>query len=1409
MGFTEAISSVLQCLLSCLHAGGEHQEPRQCAHFGNPPEFGPVIPGTKQHSVLFGISILQVIHVSPWGPHSEWDQACARMHSHNIETVATTSTFHLMIPNSIPKQLRQNNAPNSRSQSLHSTLVEDKLYSNVDTQRLYESVLKVVILKYVTEARFYTPLPSENVNKPPASQTRTADLRKSRLSRMDADWLLPPNLVNELKTKLNMVAMKKTQYDDLTRRLLLRFYGELLDPQSASEIRRVNSVDMLVMKFVSASNKEVVKLGLIPPEKVSLEVFKQTEKFVKIMILLVQKEKNSEALVAKLNEHMASLKPKLASVDSLLPLLPNVTGQNLKYPTPSFKVNDMDQGDMLLLQALFGLDVATIQQDVERLKGLVTAKTLHKDVEQVLFYLGKNIGKLSPDKFSTQEAYLQWKDRETAMCEHLTKKYVVHAHMKLLPIPAMPAGEEFYIMPSTLNIKPYFVTLLKLCLLEHRKELDIGFDTPQDVLLFSNRSRELMLLCARVWRLDYPTRAVCLFTAAHMSELMIDPLFATGNGELGPIDLNTSISVFETCKRFLNEGGLDWDDKMSWSSQDQTEWVSHLGYTYSEVFHGIKECLTSVVSKTSKPKFGPYLSFLGDYVESDTLFPKLAENGITTKWERKLTRTLMRTAESSYAELLKQLPRDDTLSIIHILETSDALVDNVRLLQKRYKSPLLGFLNVGRTYAAVVTGMFAADALNILKHIAAHVRAKGEFLNYGDTLEAYKSLKEIRSIHLQVSPGTKFGFNLEKFFFPYLESWVKESTEKIKSYVIKAVEEDKFEPVDPEADDKKYSSSVHDIFTLIKHYLNILKDLGSDDTYELARIYTLLIKSISESCLFYANEICEIVAVDLAQENEKPLPVPAQSGWLKEVKSMVSNIHGSSDRMVEEPFNFSPRTCIGLNNLSAVKKQLSVIEERLDPEKVSNTVSKYDPQSRHSYTSHVFSIRIVKAENLRSSSDNTNIRPYMTLIDTQARKTIAKTQTSDSENPEWDEEFEITLPANSTITLSATVWEEKFGTHGVCGRALIQLQPRKFKHDGIPQEIYLDLDNQGRILVEIAVESERDDALFAMGRAHRSLKRSQQRITKMIVGKFSNFIKQSMSRQTLKSVCGSSGNIKPTEDQMDEAMTPLYNYLNMNLLVLAQYLSKDLLLQVMLEAWNVVVSSADELLLPKLTSASAMKHSLVGFKSREQIGGHLKNGWQSAVSSAMANVTNSINSLGFGKTLTANEIETVIGWLNFLCIDFFHNQGNGPPVHDLKSDKYQSLLLIPVYYDRDVVFLKHEVEMLSPAFVQTLRDKNNVYLHPDADTAALRSRAGSIARSLTIRANATARARANAAKEAQKLLSDPLSAQTSAEDIILRLLLVKDEKQFVAKRMEQREQLAHTIATERLAKAAAEGQLFR
>lgn len=1270
----------------------------------------------------------------------------------------------------------------------------------MDTSKLYECILKILILEYINEARFKTPIIDENDSK--NSLTTQLSPKKNRASRiygLETNDKLSSSVYNNLEQYLNLVAMKKrgTKLDDNTRRSFLRFYSELLDPRIKEDLKTNNSPEYLLMKFTSCANKEVTKLGNFPSSEISNIVFKQCNEFVLYLIQIVQKEKNAELIIKKLNEHKDSLKPKPSTP------LTNATSSDLKYLKPSYNVKDMDQGMIELLVKLFKVDNTKLQQDIFKFKDLAQEKQLHNDIKQILFYLDKDLGQFNPKSFDNEEFYQQWKSREQNGCEYLTNKYQIPAAMKLMLIPKLPPGENFYVLPPSSMTRAFFTILVKLC-------LELQSEVYGDKPLITKQSVSLINLCGKFWRIDYPTKTVCVFTASHLAGILRDNLYPVNDvKDLAPVDIENSIQVLNYCKTIMeDQGKLSWDDKAYWSSKNRDEWIKNLTFSYNSTMYAIKESLQIIFSKVTKPKFAPVLMFLGDYIESDPLFLGVEQSGLVKKWEKKLSKTLLRVAELRYAELLENLPRDNSLNILHVLDISDSIVNDIKGLQKKYKNPLLGFLNVSKTVGAVMTSMFAVDSKNILKHIETYSRKKGEFIHYGDSLEAYKSLSEIRSIYNQVTmTDSPFKFNLEKFFFSSLNDWVTESSTKILNIVNEAIKNDKFDPIDIDDDTKKFSTSVLDIFSLIKQFLSILDKLHWENHYQLSKVYTLLLKSISDGVLKYTHSITEKIIHELNEEEQKKLNEitndKRKSGgrWFDEMKNVVNNIQITSKIEIEDPYNFRPETCVGLNNLSAMMQQLTQLEDILDPEMILSTVKSHEPNRQNYFTSHIFSIRLVKAENIVSGS-STNLRPYVSLLDTSIRKTIGKTRTiNNTSNPQWDEEFEITLLPNSNLNLSLTVWDERLGNHSVCGRAILQLDPRRFKHDGIPQEILLDLDTQGRLFIEVAVESERVDAIFVMGRAHRALLRSQERCIKLIVEKFSRFIHLCFSRNNLRSICGNNGNVKPTQDQMDDAMMPLYDYLNSNLQVLAQYLTKDLLMKVMIAAWIVVVSSADDLLLPKLVSAKTFKLNIKLSKTASN------NGWQSAVSSAMANVTNSMGINGFGKQLTNNELETVFSWLNFLCFDFFHNDGNGPPVKDLKNEAYQALLLLPVYYDRDIDYLKQEVERLSPAFVKSLRDRNNF----DNGKGRQRSlsRAGTMARNKTIMANATSKARAKAKMEELEARQDPIAAQASAEDIILRLLLIRDEKTFVARRLDQREKLAHSIATERLARAAAEGKFSR
>lgn len=1314
----------------------------------------------------------------------------------------------------------------SRAQSLSSTtlLKQDDTYDKIDISKLYESIIKILVLEYINEARFKTPIESP-IERSTSSLSLVSSPKKNRSSRIYGsdtnEAKLSSSFYSNLEQRLNLIAMKKSDklLDETTRRSFLRFYNELLDPTVKSALKHNNSPDYLLMRFVSSANREVSKLGTVPQSDTSNVVFKQASQFVSILISLVDKEKNRDLIVSKFQDHRDSLNPnaKLISSNSSVSL-------SVKYNKPSFKITDFDQSMVTLIQSLFKIDLVKLQQDIFKVNEIAKEKALHQDIKQIKFYLDKDLGQFSPNFFANQQLYNDWKSRELATCDYLLQKYPVPSAMKLLLLPNIPSGEDFYILPRSSHTRKFFVVLIKLCLEFQSKERQSSYDAP----LISKQAIALINLCAKFWRIDVTSKAVCFYTAAHLGGILKDNFYDIKDPkDLAPVDIENTHLVFNYCRLMFGEKDPSFEEKRYWSLKDQDEWVQNLIFSYNSTMLSIRESLQIIFSKVTKPKFGPALGLLGE-LESDDLFAEVYQLGITKKWEKKLSKILLRVSELRYAELLENLPRDDTLSIIHVLDISDNIIQDIKTLQKRYKNPLLGFLNVSKTVATVMTSMFAADSKNILKHIQSYNKKRGEFVSYGDSLEAYKSLYEIRNIYNQVNTtSSPFKFNLEKFFFPSLNEWVTESGEKVMSIVDQALKNDDFKPIDLDNDHKKFSTSVLDIFAVVKQFLNILDSLHWSNEYQLAKIYTILLKSISGGVLKYTSVLSDKIAEELNEDKQKKLEAQPKlekrksAGWFDEMRSVVNNIQIPGSKIEsEEPYNFSPETCVALNNLSAMSQQLAQLEDILDPEAILNTVAAFEPNSQKEFTSHIFSLRLTKAENLASSgSSSSNIRPYVTLIDTMARRTVGKTRTiNHTANPEWDEEFELTLQPNNSITLSVTVWDEKLGTHSICGRAILQLDPRRFKHDGIPQEIYLDLDTQGRLLVEVAVESERVDAIFVMGRAHRALMRSQERSIKLIVEKFSRFIRLCISRGNLKSICGNNGQIKPTEDDMHDAMMPLYDYLNSNLQVLAEYLSKDLLLKVMIAAWQVVVLSADELLLPKLMTAKVFQFSNFGSKISSNHTTSSGGGWQNAVTSAMANVTNSIGISGFGTLLTSNELETVFSWLNFLCFDFFHNDGNGPPVRDLKNEQYQALLLLPVYYDRDIDYLKQEVERLSPAFIKSLRDRNNFDSGKILDSEPVSngkgrqrslSRAGTIARNKTIMANATSKARKKAQQDELDARSDPIAAQTSAEDIILRLLIIRDEKSFVAKRLEQREKLAHSIATERLARAAAEGTFGR
>lgn len=141
----------------------------------------------------------------------------------------------------------------------------------------------------------------------------------------------------------------------------------------------------------------------------------------------------------------------------------------------------------------------------------------------------------------------------------------------------------------------------------------------------------------------------------------------------------------------------------------------------------------------------------------------------------------------------------------------------------------------------------------------------------------------------------------------------------------------------------------------------------------------------------------------------------------------------------------------------------------------------------------------MEAEDLKACDPTGLSDPYVVLGD-EYQKRLAKTRVvMRNLNPRWDESIDITV--QGPLNIIATIWDwDSFGDHDYVGRTSLKLDPAHFS-DYMPREYWLDLDTQGRLLLRVSMEGERDDIQFYFGKAFRLLKRTERDMIRKITDK--------------------------------------------------------------------------------------------------------------------------------------------------------------------------------------------------------------------------------------------------------------------------------------------------------------------
>ncbi|ODV58318.1 uncharacterized protein ASCRUDRAFT_21699, partial [Ascoidea rubescens DSM 1968] len=1041
------------------------------------------------------------------------------------------------------------------------------------------------------------------------------------------------------------------------------------------------------------------------------------------------------------------------------------------YVEPSYKLSDMSTARFV--GKIFGLNDTELQLKIDKLKSLPIDLYIQHDLKLILSNLSNDISSsYQLNDFQNEESYKSWKSREFENVTNLLKKIFI-PNIKQLSDPKLNSylnsKNNLFIPNSFSKIKIYFTKLIEYSIDHDSKNNDLNN-------IFSNTSYDFLQEISKFWRIDYFTRCSLIYTACHNTVLNMSPASNY---------LDIARDLYSICERISSLAGFELDP-ITWPHPDRDVWLKNLFMSYTNDMESIKECLSNIFDY---PKFGSFTTFY-KILLLDSCFIKIRNSKFPKKWLKTFKITLAEATIQKYREILSIIPRDQSAKFDHLNSVATEIISIIQTVQLKYKKPLLDNLYRSTFIASQFLSAFSNDAKTIIDHIERNTN-KDEIV-FSDAIELYKNLSEIRSIYFQVmeNPKRKFPFDIENYLFKYALDFVNSSAERVPTLIQNAFNEDNFQ-LDST---NKVSFSVIMIFKMLNQLINSVRDLGWQNKYQEAVLITNFVKVISDGLIYYSNLLFNMVVEDLREISvnqninatnlsNSSLPNEEESStnrFFNQFKAAVSS------KKVEppNPYQFKERTCVALNNLQAMLDNINKLDEQINPESMSQIIKENETNYDDRIKGHLFTVRVLKAENLRSNKPNSLPDTTVSIYDAIERRQICKTKLIKEDfNPEWDEEFELAVPAGSMGYLFATIWDYS-SAPDIIGRAEFQLEPSRYDDDGLPQEIWVEFAQGGKLLLEISMESERIDALFCLGKAFRSIARTRDRIAKLMVSKFSTFISFAFSRDNLKIFCGSNESLRPTDDS---AMDILGDYLNANLSILATSLTHELLLKVMVETWEVVLTSADELLLPSLNS---VKNYLL----KDKISGGFK--WKI--------LSNQIAKIGKNtRALTMNEIDTIFSWLDSLC-SFFYNDGDGPPLKELKgSAKYQLLFLIPINYDSGADEIIKEVEGLSEEVLKELTERNYFDINDsnNSSNGANSSNAGTIARSKTVMANGSARARKETENEAKKAKS--IISYISKENILLRILITKGEygKCYVAGRIDQREELANGIHSEKLAKA--------
>ncbi|KIX04480.1 uncharacterized protein Z518_05350 [Rhinocladiella mackenziei CBS 650.93] len=1253
----------------------------------------------------------------------------------------------------------------------------------------------------------------------------------------------PHDFVKELEKRLQGILIgreKRPEYQDaLVKRIFAIFLNALSDPSFKKRMEADRRAEDLVLIFFSNATKELQRGKPPGDDKVKRMVDRHVALFVRLLSLIL-KDRDWAKDKPELASRLQTLESKLLKGDENL-----ATSQTNGQLTTVEEVVPLSHEvkDMPLVQVvgrIFGLTNTMMQSDITKNKPVWTEKAALQDLKTYQQHL--NLGTkmtLNANDFDTQEAYDAWKKAEGPDLS-LLMLAIVQSNPELakstpggsLPqfnpqaaassptdshyaevsrVLSQPGDSSSYVLdlPADLSaleldsadsshdngdaaqiytfIPPDPRAMFRFIMLQaFSHDLnDKTNDGANGGPLFSKETTELLNELAWRWRIPKFTRTVLFldvvrekFVEQAIGLEMLDAAFNYVKEPVQEDSKNKRSSSLIMSSAFY--------DRYNWTLADFALMGKILVALNEALLRDLYETMmTAYADKAQLPKLGVILAILDEHIRNDPSFTQNPEEFETFK--NAAIDGLAAEARKIYDGLLdSELPQEnEKWEFYHIQQLAKAVLKLAEKVQKRFrKNPEILGINPLMVLLNCVLPAFAEDSKAMVEQILNTAKTNGFEVSIEDGFGLYKELSEFRRVHADALPHAPFPYKLEDLLADFVWRWIRITEEQVIGWVENAVKHDRFvvrtqHPGQVPTEDERHSTSVIDIYSSFNQVIDQVSQLNWDDDLSYAKFMTALSKAIGQGVARYCELLDQMFSKEmdrLTPEQEAAAHMTRQEKWVQLAKDTWNN----KERV--EPFQFYPESFVKLNNISFAIQQWDKLEAEVNVDACAEVVKKSSPpaaQRPRKTSNYVFTIKVVEAEDLKSCDVNGFSDPYVVLTD-EYQKRLSKTRiVYRNLNPRWDESVDITT--QGPLNLIATIWDwDAVGDHDYVGRTSLKLDPSHFS-DFLPREYWLDLDTQGRLLVRVSMEGERDDIQFYFGKAFRNLQRTQRDMTRKITDKLSAYISHCLSRRALRSLLNRGISIStvssyfarnrastaataamPSDAEIVNALKPLFDYFDDNFAIMQQTLTSEAMVAVMTRIWKEVLVTIESLLAPPLSDKPSQQ-----------------------------------------KALTQQELDVVFKWLQslfefFNAVDEETGEANGVPMNVLKNPKYHELQMLNFFYFEPTESLIRESERMASATALNQQMQRSRFsapadlgavgggglLNPGTMAGARRAKSIMLSRNLgTMR-----KAKEEKWKAAQAEPND---------DMILRILRMRPEaSSYLRDRSRQKERLAAAAAAE-------------